>query len=183
MKIHIIRHGETDSNKAKRLMGQRIDESLNNDGLKQVQDLASKLHEREYDVIFASPLKRAVQTAEMICKNGTVQILQREELKERDFGTLSGKTWEEIDLEMQTEPGAIARKDFNQEYDYTPYEGETAEDVKVRFLKFVNELKSDFNDKKVIIVAHGGILRIAHFLFNNAKIGHIENTAVVECEI
>jgi len=43
MKFIFVRHGETESNKLKRLMGQRIDESLNEAGLNQARELANQL--------------------------------------------------------------------------------------------------------------------------------------------
>lgn len=183
MKIYLIRHGETASNKAKRIMGQRINEPLNEEGLKQAQELTNKMKEYDYDLIFSSPQKRAMQTAEAINKNGMIPILQRDELKERDFGTLSGKSWEEMDIEMKCEPGTMRQRDFDQEYDYSLCEGEKVEDVKKRFLKFIDELKNNFSDKKVVIVAHGGILRVSHFLLSNEKVGHIDNAAIIEYEI
>lgn len=183
MKISLVRHGETDSNTKHRLMGQRIDESLNEKGIKQAEAMATNLAEQKYDFVFSSPQKRAVETAKLIVNNRNIPVVIKEELKERDFGSLSGKTWEEIDLETGAKAGGTAEKDFNQEYDYRPYGGESAADVKERFSKFIRELKENYMNKEVLIIAHGGILRLSHFLFNQEKLRHIENTAIVECEI
>lgn len=183
MKIFLVRHGETDSNTKHRLMGQRVDEPLNEKGRRQAEGMAANLAEQKYDFIFSSPQKRAIETAELIVDSRNIPVVIKEELKERDFGSLSGKTWEEIDLETGAKAGGAAEKDFNQEYDYRPYGGESAEDVKGRFLKFIHELKENYKDKKILIIAHGGILRLSHFLFNQEKLKHIENTAIVECEI
>lgn len=45
MKIFIVRHGETDSNKAKKLMGKSVDEPLNSEGLRQAYELVENIHE------------------------------------------------------------------------------------------------------------------------------------------
>lgn len=181
MKIYIVRHGETDLNSEKRCMGQRIDQELNSTGIKQAEELASKLD--TFDLIFTSPLKRAVQTAEIISKKiGDVEILKRSELLERDFGSLSGKTWEE----RSAEAGKTNLKelDLGQEYDYREFEGECVEDVKKRFLKLIEELKSKHSDKKILIVAHGGILKLAHLLFLEEKPNHTpENASIHEFDI
>lgn len=164
-------------------MGQRFDEPLNEAGLKQAEVVADKLLEQEFDIIFSSPLRRAVQTAEAIAKGRSIQVVLRGELRERDWGSLSGKTWEEMDAEIGVEPGYLANKDFNQEYDYRAHGGESAQDVKERFLRFIDHLKTDHANKRVMVIAHGGILRLSNFLFNQEKLKHITNTAIVECEI
>ena len=69
MKIYITRHGQTDSNKERKLMGQKIDDSLNEVGIKQAKELAKSLFEEGFDIIFSSPLKRASETSEIIKKN------------------------------------------------------------------------------------------------------------------
>ena len=43
MKIYIVRHGETESNKYKKLIGQRIDEPLNADGIEQIKKLSQEI--------------------------------------------------------------------------------------------------------------------------------------------
>jgi len=67
MKIFFVRHGETDANAKKIMMGQRIDEPLNEFGRRQAEELASLLP-NSFDIIFSSPLKRTAQTAEIISK-------------------------------------------------------------------------------------------------------------------
>jgi len=131
MKIFIVRHGETDSNKLRFLQGQKIDDSLNQEGIRQVNELAEGLKTQHYDVIFASPLKRAFETAQIIAKGRNLAIHTSEKIKERDYGSLSGKTWEELDTETGSEPGTLRKKDFEQQYDYRPYGGESVEDVKI----------------------------------------------------
>lgn len=140
-------------------MGQRVNESLNAEGVKQAQDLAQSL-DKDFDIIFSSPLKRAVETAKLISERLNIPVIEKKELTERDFGSLSGKRWDEM-------PEAVkSRDDLEQNYDYRSFGGESAGDVKSRFLKFTNELKEKYSDKKILIVAHGGILKMAHSLFS-----------------
>ena len=61
----LIRHGETDWNVAGRYQGQ-ADPTLNNRGLEQAHQLARELRSSPLDVIYTSPLLRAVQTAKII---------------------------------------------------------------------------------------------------------------------
>ncbi len=183
MKIYLIRHGETESNKNRRANGQRADEPLNETGRIQAGQLAEALKDEPFDIVFSSPLKRAMETAEIVFNKIADSIVIREELKERDFGDMTGKTWEEMAAEMGLEPTGAKKKDFDQEYDYKKYGGESAVEVHQRLLEFTKELKEKYSDKKVVIVTHGGILRAADFIFNKKNTGDIHNTAVMEFEI
>lgn len=62
MDIYLIRHGETDYNKARRIQG-RCDIELNDYGRELAYLTAEGLKEVPFDVIFTSPLKRAKETA------------------------------------------------------------------------------------------------------------------------
>lgn len=182
MKIYIVRHGETDSNKAKKVQGQRIDEALNSEGIRQSEELTSNI-DKDFDVIFTSPLRRAVQTAEILAKEIEAPVIEKTDIIERDYGSLSGKTWEEM-FEFGEGKINFKKEDYELGYDYRPYGGECAEDTKKRLLKFIEELKKDYSNKKVLIVAHGGILKMAHFLFLGVKSYHTpKNASVYEFDV
>ncbi len=184
MKIYIIRHGETDSNKVNKLMGQRVDESLNQEGIRQAEELSENLIGQHFDIIFTSPLKRALETAQIISEKIKVPILEKKELLERDFGTLSGKSWDEMSKGVSDDSPDFKKQDFEQYYNYRPYGGESVEDVKERLLIFIDEIKNNYSDKKVLIIAHGGILKLAHFLFKEDKLEATPaNASLYEFEI
>lgn len=183
MKIYIMRHGQTDSNIANILQGQKIDEPLNSEGKNQVGSLAKGI-DKDFDIIFTSPLKRARESADIVSQEINVPVIEKKELVERDYGKLSEKNWEEAGVEAGIDHLTLKKKDWDQEYDYRPYGGESVEDVKNRFFSFINEIKNNYSDKKVLIVAHGGILRLAHFLLLEKKAEHpIENASIYEFEI
>lgn len=179
MKISIVRHGETDSNKAKKLMGCRIDEPLNTEGVRQAHELAEKIKENSFDVIFTSPLKRAKQTAEIIADKVKAPVVERKEIVERDFGSLSGKSWDEMMDEIKSGNDNLKELDFEQKYDYRPYGGECSDGVERRLFKFVRDLKENYSDKKVLVVAHGGIVKLAHLLFLEKKMDSTPNNATI----
>ena len=112
-----------------------------------------------------------------------VPVILRDELKERDFGSLSGKTWPEADAFAKKEAGALRAEDVGQAYDYRPFGGESGEDVNKRLLRFVAEIKGTYAGKKVLIVAHSGIMRLSHLLFRETEVGHIKNASLEEFEI
>ena len=65
MKIFLIRHGETESNKNRIIQG-KIDEGLSKKGIKQAECLADRLKDEKIDLIISSEYKRAAETADKI---------------------------------------------------------------------------------------------------------------------
>lgn len=63
--IFIVRHGETNLNKNGLLQG-RIGLPLNQNGIKQAENLKEKLSDIKFDYVFSSPQERAIQTAKII---------------------------------------------------------------------------------------------------------------------
>ncbi|MGG3280033.1 histidine phosphatase family protein [Paenibacillus solani] len=63
--IYVVRHGQTDLNKEKRLQG-RQGMPLNEEGIKQAEILREELKEVKFDYVFSSPQERAIQTAEIV---------------------------------------------------------------------------------------------------------------------
>ena len=64
--LYIVRHGQTDWN-VRQLRQGRTDIELNETGIEQAMELRDKLKSVKIDVCYASPLKRAMKTAQIIC--------------------------------------------------------------------------------------------------------------------
>ena len=183
MKISVIRHGETDSNMAKKLMGQRDDGSLNSKGTEQAKEIAKNIKTGDFDIIITSPLKRTKETAEIIANKIKVPIIENVDILERDFGNLSGKSWEEMNEIIKLKNTDIKTLDLEQKYNYKPYGGESAEEVKNRVTKFLNEIKKDYSNKKVWVVAHGGIIKMINFILTKQTINTPDNGSINEFNI
>lgn len=94
--IYVVRHGEDYDNANKILNGHR-NEPLTPVGREQARQTALALQDKDIEMIFASPLNRAHETAFIISELINVQqIISVEALKERDFGELTGKPLAEI---------------------------------------------------------------------------------------
>ena len=89
MLIYIIRHGETDWN-TKRLLQGATDIPLNQNGIEVARLTAKALKDVPFDVIYTSPLSRAVQTAEIMRRDRDIPIIPDERLKEISFGPYEG---------------------------------------------------------------------------------------------
>ncbi len=163
MNIIVIRHGETDMNKENRLQGCKgPDMPLNEEGRRDIARLAEGLLIAP-SRIFASPLKRTQESAQIINGRFHVPIINIPELMERDFGSLSGKLRSEIAPEL-------VESDLEGRYDYHPYGGESVEDVRARLLRFLETLPLA-SDETILIVTHRGIIRILYDLYPADVVG------------
>lgn len=180
MKIFVIRHGQTESNQRGFVMGNRIDESLNDEGIHQAEKIVAELDAEKFDIIFSSTLKRALETAGIIKKHIDAPVIIDGRLVERDFGSLTGKDWSEIEKELSE---TAHTDDRAQRYDYTRFGGETAEDVKRRLLAFLDFIKKEHSSKKILIVAHGGIMKMLQHLYTKETIFTPENGTLQSFDI
>ncbi len=97
--IYIIRHGQTTMNRRQVLQG-RSDHPLNEDGIKQAQYAAAALSGLFFDHVFTSPLKRAVQTAQIVAPD--VEPVIDDRLIEMDYGPYEGADLKALPPEVLT---------------------------------------------------------------------------------
>lgn len=170
----LIRHGITEWNVQSKAQG-ISDIPLNRIGIKQAQALADRLVlEEKWDVIIASDLLRAKQTAQIIANNLKISALVIDErIREIICGEIEGTTeeerlqkwgsnWRELDLGM-----------------------EKFEDVSKRGLEFLTESATTYKDKHVLIVSHGALigLTLQRLLPEKFPSTYIENTSITILEI
>jgi len=159
VKLIFIRHGQTNWTKNKKMQG-HIEIPLSRKGRKQIKKLANKLKKQgeKPDLIISSPLKRARQSAAIIASNFKILTTIDENLTEKDLGDLTGKTWKEVNKKYEF---VSQTTDKRLGYDYSPYNGESIDDIKSRIEKFLNNIKEKYNHyNTIIVVTHAGILRI-----------------------
>ena len=152
MRIYLVRHGQCDSNAS--CVYNRVNEDLNEVGVKQAEELRNAIKDIDYDVIISSPLTRAVHTSNIInVKNK--EVVTDDRLVERKHGSLEGKPIE-----------VTNRQDYWNYYSSTNYGGEERiPDLCKRVRGFLDELKTK-DYKSVLVVAHRGISRAFYVYFN-----------------
>ena len=157
MKIYVIRHGTTELNKQKVLNGQ-IDEPLSLEGVEEVRTAVSLIPKTVTNV-FSSPMIRARQTAEIVNEKLNRSLSFHEGIREIHMGSLACKSWDRIKLGQE-----LKRKHRSVEFDYRSDGGESADNVKVRVLVFLKSIHGQYDDYQVMMVTHGGIIRVLHLL-------------------
>lgn len=154
MKLYIARHGQTDWNVQHKAQG-RTDIPLNETGILQAKALRENIKDIKFDAVYASPLKRAAETA-VLATDGKYEIVYDERLMERSFGDFEGKeinNWTETtganigDIKLNTNVGNI----------------EPVREVLARTKAVLNGIKARHgDDETILIVAHGQVVRGLH---------------------
>ncbi len=150
--IHFIRHGDIAETKNGAYIG-ITDVSLSSDGREELKKLDNTCRYPYAPVLFSSPLKRCIETCEIIYPGKEPIVV--DELSEMNFGLWEGKTAEDL----KNHP------DFNKwlsgDTSVKPPEGESSADftrrVCLMFQKIVDGLIST-GHTEAVIVTHGGVI-------------------------
>ncbi len=145
MQVSVIRH--TKVNVPSSVCYGQTDVGLANTFLEEVKEIHSKI-EHDFDLIYSSPLNRCQELAKIFSSD----FILDERLKEYNFGDWEMKSWDEI-----------PSKEINPWYEdfvnvKTP-NGESMQDMYDRLSEFMNDLRNQ-TVENILIVAHGGIIRL-----------------------
>jgi broad specificity phosphatase PhoE len=154
-RIFLLRHGETDWNRERRIMGRRP-VPLSERGRAQLLVLAPHLERLGVEKIFTSPLPRARASAELIAAHlGAVPIVDEPGLTEVDYGAWEGRTFRELVHEPEF-------RTYWQEPVETPAPGggESLLQVRDRVFAGMGRVTAAAGERPVIVVSHGDPLRM-----------------------
>lgn len=171
MRLYMIRHGQTDWNKVKRLQGSS-DILLNEQGEALAKVTGEGMKKIPLDLCFTSPLKRAVRTAELVCGGRDIPIIEESRIREISFGDYEGCI-------HGLNGYNIPDPDFNNffrkpEAYHVPPNGESLQELLRRTGDFLREITQEesLKDKNILIATHGAALRA---LLSNMKGNEIKN--------
>jgi alpha-ribazole phosphatase len=155
MRVFLLRHGETYGNINHEFAG-FTDTMLTEKGIQQAKDTHPKLVGESFDVVYASSLTRAVDTALYASDKEPVKI---DGLKEMNFGIFEGLTYKTIQEKYPEEVKKWER--LKSDYNF-----ETGESLKAFFDRVISTYKDlrSTQSGDLLIVAHSGVIRsiIAH---------------------
>ncbi|WP_207456897.1 histidine phosphatase family protein [Herbiconiux sp. SYSU D00978] len=142
--LHLVRHGETDWNRAGRIQGS-TDIPLNDLGREQAAAAGELLTRRTVDAVYSSPLSRAAETADIIAARlGLGAPGRRRELAERNYGDAEGLTQQE--LEARFPDGRVPGRESRRQ-------------VAHRALRALRELAARHEGSTLVVATHGGVIR------------------------
>lgn len=155
--ILLVRHGETDWNREGRWQG-HADPPLNDRGRAQARELAKQLEDVRLDAVYASDLRRAWETAEIVAEPRRIPVVTDRVLREIDVGEWSGLTSAEI---RERFPDGFRRHtDGGDGWEH----GEPHDAMSERIVRAVAAIAARYPDGRVLCVLHGGVIRalLAH---------------------
>jgi probable phosphoglycerate mutase len=151
--LMIIRHGETEWNRALRFQGYG-DSPLTEIGRAQAQALAERLADDPIDRLISSDLGRARETAGFIAAATGLEMATDPRLRERHYGPFEGLTIPEIEADH---PEAYARF-RTDDPDFVLPGGESHRQHYERNVSFFEVYVRDHPGTTAVLVAHGGVL-------------------------
>ncbi|MGI6169052.1 MAG: histidine phosphatase family protein [Christensenellales bacterium] len=151
MKLILTRHGETDWNRESRTQG-TTDTNLNENGKKQAAQFARRLlHVGEsVDRIYTSPLRRAVQTAEIIGDVLGTETKEDSRLREFHFGVWEGMVFSTIGENYPDEFDIWARTPSRSRIEGA----EPISDLYERCASFIADMRENCGDRTALVVSH-----------------------------
>ena len=155
MKIYVARHGQTEWNVLCKVCG-RTDLPLTERGLEQARALALEAEKCNLDIIIASPMLRAQQTAQAVAERCGLNVLTDERLIEQDYGECEG-------LDRLDPTFLSCKRNFATRYPG----GESMLDLAHRVYGFLEDLKVKYPGKTVLLVCHGGVMRSIRSYFED----------------
>jgi probable phosphoglycerate mutase len=158
----LARHGQTDWNRDGIWQGQ-ADPPLNALGRRQARELAARLRHARLDALYASDLRRALETAEAVARAVGLPVIADPGLREMDVGAWTGLTWAEIAERFPNGDG---------------HGGESAQAFQARVLAAVQRIAAAHPQGTVLVVAHGGTVRVVQRCALGEALPVIENGSV-----
>ncbi len=144
----LLRHGQTPMSVQKRSAG-RSDVPLTDTGVRQAAAAAKRLASAGIDAIVASPLQRAVRTAEEVAAVTGVPVVTDEGFRETDFGAWEGLTFAEVRERWPSEMTA-----WLADPAVAPPGGESFTEVSERVTAALHRVLAERERQTVLIVSH-----------------------------
>lgn len=168
--FYFLRHGQTDWNKEQRMQG-HTDIPLNETGRQQARNAMPIFASHTIDMIVASPLQRAYETAQIVAASRDIPILTHADLRERHYGSSEGKLFDEIKAHAATHPDL-----YELSHSGFPHirDSETSDALKKRTVNAVKEMLAT-HEGNVLFVAHGGVFSAIHQVLIKGEYVRSEN--------
>ena len=183
VKLILVRHALTVDNQKSRLSG-HIDSSVSEEGKEQIDKITNYLKDFDIYKIYTTTSSRTKDTVKKLSELKSIEIIEKESLKEISFGDFEGLTFDEIKDKYPKEFQDMIEKGY--EYKYP--NGESLIDSYNRVCIELDNIISNNDDRTILICSHGGTIRnIITYLISNSYKYHwnfkIDNGSVTILEV
>jgi len=156
VQLLLVRHGETTWNREGRIQG-HLDSPLTERGLAQAQAAAARLARERLDALYSSDLGRAQETARQVAAATSLRVRLDGGLRERSFGILEGKTWDEIARDHPDDARLLA-----EDPSHAMPGGESLVQFRDRVTDALRRLAREVGAGTIAVVTHGGVLGVLY---------------------
>ena len=154
-RLYLVRHGATQSTAEDCFSGSE-DVNLSEEGRPQAMRLAERLADDNIAAVFASPLKRTMETARIISGPHRLSPISKDGLREISHGHWEGLSRKEVETRYKGEYTAWDEDPFT----FAPPNGESGLTVLARALPVVRQVIEEYGGKNVLVVSHKATIRI-----------------------
>lgn len=177
--IYIIRHGETDLNKHGIVQGRGINSDLNQTGRNQAMAFYQLYKDVPFEKIYTSSLKRTHQTVHAFIEAG-IAWEALSELDELAWGVWEGQERSEESIHVFRE---LLEKWQGGNYAAKLEGGESPEEVEFRLRRAIDHIRSQEDEKLVLVCMHGRAMRLLLCILSNKPLSEMadfphQNTAL-----
>lgn len=164
--IYLTRHGQTLWNIEKRLQG-RGNSPLTEQGIERAKELRDRIKDIHIDIIYSSPIERALTTANIIKGDKSIEVITDDGLMEMCFGDYEGKITDEV---MKENPNWDISLIMKGNTELTAPNGENLAEVRDRVARSMNKIIEKNRGKTILIVAHGITLKAIMYYFKDEEV-------------
>lgn len=148
--LFLVRHGQSEANLQRRFAGQ-LDSPLSELGREQAREAAQRLADESIAIAYASPLRRARSTAEVICAELGLDLHVADGLKEMCFGPWQGRPIDEAERRWPDDFAHYRRAPSQ----FSLAGAETFPELQRRVVETVHTIARRHPGQRVLIVSHG----------------------------
>lgn len=156
--LHTLRHGLTELNRSKRTGG-RLDVPLLDVGRQQAEEARGNFNSAPLDVVIASSLRRAIETANIVTGWGRDRMIIDDLAIERSFGQMEGLTQDEI---RERFPFVVYLPIQHVRYSLNPPGGESFEVLRARARAFLEKTLRAHRGRRILVSSHQNFMQQLH---------------------
>ena len=183
LEIYLVPPGETDLSGNGEILGIN-NPPLNERGLRYAEEKAGDFKPDVLEAVFTGPQKRQLVTARRISKPHDLPVRVEKRLRDINYGSWSGKSWEEIERQFPKESSRLRGKTR-----FRFPSGEKLKRASKRVVIFSNEIRTNFGTGIIIIVADDFVCSIMIGHLTGIPLKNLEpwvpsrdGTSLLECE-
>jgi probable phosphoglycerate mutase len=155
LRLYFVRHGESEANQLHVFSNRDLPHGLTENGRAQTERLAGRIRGISFAAMYASPVLRARQSAEILRTRLLLSYITTQALAEFDMGVLEGMSdaasWRQYESLLDA---WLVRRDWQARIEG----GESFDDVRARFMPFIDSLRRERPGGSVLMIGHGGML-------------------------